>query len=107
VATHISTIENNSAKTMRQKLSTSTPMRLLAISLESADTVQSAATHSDMISPKYIISFNYNNNERAVVEADRSRGQSYEEKLKSANNSLRFMQEPIIFGGYILWGPHM
>jgi hypothetical protein len=81
-------------------------MRLLAISLESADTVQSAATHSDMISPKYIISFNYNNNERAVVEADRSRGQSYEEKLKSANNSLRFMQEPIIFGGYILFGPH-
>ena len=46
------------AKTMRQKLSTSTPMRLLAISLESADTVQSAATHSDMISPKYIITFN-------------------------------------------------
>ena len=82
-------------------------MRLLAISLESADTVQSAATHSDMISPKYIISFNYNNNERAVVEVDRSRGQSYEEKLKSANNSLRFMQEPDIFGGHILFGPHM
>ena len=52
---------------MRQKLSTSTPMRLLAISLDKADTVQSAATHSDMISPKYIISFNYYNNERAAL----------------------------------------
>ena len=40
---------------MRQKFSTSTPMRLLAISLVSAETVHSAATHNDIISPKYII----------------------------------------------------